>query len=357
MGVRMHARRTTLPLPTWSAESSNGLVVDIGGTKLMVAAVRAGAVAGERCFPISQFAEPAQMMDVIAECGRQLCSESELPVRSAVVAVAGRIDRDAGTVLQSANLPFSDYPLAAELSKRLDGATVRIEHDAACGLIGETVGGAGRGYSNVIYLTVSTGISVGILIDGVVLNGAHGVAGELGHTPVASPGLPCPCGSWGCLEAYASGRAFAERGRGVAADGTSPALAAVLAARGEITAKDLLVAAQRGDDASVAIVDHAIGLLASAIQLLVMTLDPDVLVLGGGVMSNRYFADRVVARSQGRGGEPPRVRMAQLGASSVTYGALAFLAGYDQTRRNSSNGHIAFSGARLEAHSVERGAG
>ena len=233
------------------------------------------------------------MMDVIADSGRQLCGEAGAPVDAAVVAVAGRIDRETGTVLQSANLPFVDYPLSAELSKRLGGASVRIEHDAACGLVGETVRGAARGFDNVIYLTVSTGISVGILIDGVVLNGAHGVAGELGHTPVASPGVPCPCGSWGCLEAYASGRAFAELGSRAAADGSSPALAAVLGAQGEITAKDLLVAARQGDQVSAEIVDNAVHLLPAAIRLLLMTLDPHVLVVGGGVMSNPYFADRI----------------------------------------------------------------
>jgi glucokinase len=333
------------------------LVVDIGGTKLMVAAVRAGAIVQRCSFPISQFAEAADMMDVIAQSGQQLCSESGMRVDSAVVAVAGRIDRDTGTVLQSANLPFLDYPLAAELSKRLDGATVRIEHDAACGLIGETTRGAGRGFSNVIYLTVSTGISVGILVDGMVLNGAHGVAGELGHTRVASPGVPCPCGSWGCLEAYASGRAFAELGRRAAADGSSPALAAVLSAQGEIGGKDLLRAAQQGDDASESIVDNAVGLLSSAIQLLLMTLDPDVLVVGGGVISSRYFADRVIARSQLRDDEPHRVRMAQLGDSSVMYGGMVFLDGDAHPARRSSNGQTAFSGARLEGVSAEKGAG
>ncbi len=344
-------------LPSWSAASSNGLVVDIGGTKLMVAAIRDGVIHGERSFPISQFVKPAAMMDVIADCGIRLCRESGLPVHSAVVAVAGRIHRDSGRVLQSANLPFVDYPLAAELGSRLEGAQVRIEHDAACGLIGETVRGAGRGFRNVIYLTVSTGISVGILIDGAVLNGAHGVAGELGHTPVASPGVSCPCGSRGCLEAYASGRAFAQRGTEAAADGTSPALAAVLATQGEITAKDLLLAAGQGDDASAAIVDDAIGLLVSAIQMLLMTLDPDVFVLGGGVMSNAYFSERVIARSQLRGGDPHRVRMAQLGASSVTHGAIALLGGQSQSRRNTSYGRSASNEAQLEELSVEKGGG
>src|SRR5262249_44822586 len=155
-----------------------------------------------RSFRISQFAGPAEMMDAIAATGRRLCGAADMPAESAVVAVAGRLDRESGSVLQAANLPFTDFPLAAELSERLDGAPVRIEHDAVCGLIGETAAGAARGLANVVYLTVSTGISVGILVDGALLVGSHGVAGELGHTPVESPGIPCSCGSSGCLEAY-----------------------------------------------------------------------------------------------------------------------------------------------------------
>ena len=318
-------RPATLRLPTWSAESSTGLVVDVGGTKLMVAAVRRGAIAAKRSFPISQFTRPGEMMDVIAESGERLCHESELPVDSAVVAIAGRLNRYEGTVIQAANLPFVDYPIADELSDRLNGASVRIEHDAACGLIGETVHGAARGCTNVIYLTISTGISVGILVDGAVLEGAHGAAGELGHTPVASPGTACPCGSSGCLEAYASGRALADLGHRVAADGTSPALAAVLAAHGEITAKDLLGAARQGDPVSVAIVDAAIGRLAPAVRVLLMTLDPQVLVIGGGVMSDSYFAELVMSRCRLPGDEPTRVRQAQLGVTSVMHGAMLFL--------------------------------
>jgi glucokinase len=267
------------------------------------------------------------MMDVIAATGRQLCGTADMSGESTVVAVAGRLDRGTGTVVQAANLPFAGFPLAAELSRRLDGAPVRIEHDAVCGLIGETAAGAARGFANVIYLTVSTGISVGILVDGALLRGAQGAAGELGHTPVEAPGIACPCGSSGCLEAYASGRALAELGQQAAASGASPALAATQAAGGAITARDVLSAARRGDRASADIVENAIGLLTRVIRLLLMTLDPELVVLGGGVMSNSYFADRMVAGTGLPGGQYARVRPAQLGARSVMYGGMLLLGG------------------------------
>jgi N-acetylglucosamine-6-phosphate deacetylase len=349
----LSSRTATVPLPSLSAESLNGFVVDIGGTKLLTGAVRGGVIAEQRSFPISQFHGPSEMMDTIAETGRQLCSAAGISLESAVVAVAGRLDRESGSVLQAANLPFVDFPLAAELSKRLDGAPVRIEHDAVCGLIGEATAGAARGFGNVIYLTVSTGISVGILVDGALLEGTHGAAGELGHTPVESPGIACPCGSSGCLEAYASGRALAELGQQAAADGTSPALAATLAAGGAITAKDVVSAARGGDPGSAAIVDKAVGLLGRAIQLLLMTLDPELVVLGGGVMSNSYFADRLVASSRLPGDQYARARRAGLGEHSVMYGGMFFLPGRERAQQGQSNRKAAVNGA-ARSHLRER---
>jgi glucokinase len=331
-------------MPASSIESASGLVVDIGGTKLLIGAVRQGVIERRRAFQISQFTGPADIMDAIAATGRQLCVSAGLTADSAVVAVAGRLDRETGSVRQAANLPLVDFPLAAELSTRLGGMPVRIEHDAVCGLLGETVLGAARGCANVIYLTVSTGISVGILVDGALLEGAHGAAGELGHTQVEVPGIPCPCGSSGCLEAYASGRALADLGHQVAASGASPALAA-LAASGPVTAKDVLAAARAGDGASAAIADHAIGLLTRSIRLLVTTLDPEVVVLGGGVMSNAYFAGRVRAGIALPGGNAARVRRAQLGARSVLYGGMLFLGQRRGTRHSGSNGSARDPGA------------
>jgi glucokinase len=323
----------TVPLPLLSAESPSGLVVDIGGTKLLIGVARQGVIATKRSFPISQFSGAADMMDAIAATGRRLCGALDMSAEPVVAAVAGRLNRETGTVMQAANLPLVDFPLAAELSKRLDGTPVRIEHDAVCGLIGEASAGAARGAANVIYLTVSTGISVGILVDGALLEGAHGVAGELGHTPVESPGIPCPCGSSGCLEAYASGRAFADLGHQAAASGASPALAATLRAGRAITARDVLSAARLGDQASAAIVERAIGLLTRAIQLLVMTLDPETVVLGGGVMSNSYFARRVIAGTRLPADHHPRVCRAELGARSVLYGGMLFLGRQERERK------------------------
>jgi glucokinase len=349
-------RAATLPLPALAAIPPDGLVVDIGGTKMLVGVARQGVLAKQRSFQVSQFAGAADMMDTIAAAGRRLCSEAGVAVESAAVAVAGRLDRESGAVLNAVNLPFSDFPLAAELSQRLDGAPVRIEQDAVCGLVGEAAAGAARGFASVIYLTVSTGISAGILIDGAVLTGARGAAGKLGHTPAVSPGITCWCGLSGCLEAYTSGRALAELGRQAAASGASPALAAALAASGQITAKDVLAAARRGDRASAGIIENAIELLSRAIKLLAMTLDPELVVLGGGVMSNAYFADRIVAAAGPPGGPGAPVRPAQLGPRSVMYGAMLFLGGQERSQHSARRAAAAMNGGPREVPAAGKGA-
>jgi glucokinase len=318
--------------------------------------VRQGVIVTKRSFQISEFAGPAEMMDAIAATGRELCGALAISPQPVVVAVPGRLDRESGTVIQAANLPFANFALAAELSRRLDGAPVRIEHDAVCGMIGETVAGAARGFSNVIYLTVSTGISVGILVDGALLRGTRGAAGELGHTPVESPGIPCSCGASGCLEAYASGRALASLGQVAAARGASPALAAVLAAGSAITAKDVMAAARHGDSASAEIVENAIRLLGRAIQQLLITLDPDVVVLGGGLMSDPYFADRVLVRGgRPQAGRDDRIRLAQLGARSVMQGGMYLLGSQEPRPGSGPNGTAAMNGTAVEVLTAEKG--
>src|SRR5262249_51052002 len=159
------------------------------------------------------------------------------------------------------------------------------------------------------------------------------------------------------LEAYASGRAFAELGRQAALDGDSPALAGVLGERQEITAKDVLLAAQQGDPASQGIVDCGIDLLGAAVPPLVMTLDPDGGVVGGGVMSNGYFGQRILSDARLQDGDAQRVLPALLGARSVMCGAMAFLSDLDPAVHSPSNGHPALDGARLEAVPAEKGAG
>jgi len=303
----------------------DGLVVDIGGTKVMVAAVRSGHILDVRSLLTQELGGPDGIVSAIARAGARLALAAGFEPEAVAVAVPGLLDRNAGVVVRAANLPFVDYPLAAELRARLGGAPVTIEHDANCGVLGEAMSGAAKGLANVVYLTVSTGIGVGTLIDGRLLNGAHGAAGEVGHAPVTPSGLICVCGSRGCLEAYASGRAIAGFGHEVLARSQSPVLASVVTGPGPVTARDVVAAAEMGDAVCAGIVTTAVDFLVMAVQVLLRTLDPDVLLLGGGVMANSFITGRVIAGVQAQGDEASRVRSALLGPRSVLSGAVCFL--------------------------------
>ena len=184
------------------------------------------------------------------------------------VGVPGLVDRQAGTVRHAVNLGLDEVPvpLAAHLGD-LAGAPVVLDNDVNLAAVGAAVALGCRG--DLAYLSVGTGLAAGLLLDGRIRRGAHGAAGEIGHLPIDPHGPPCECGQRGCLEAVASGTAIAARWPASDGEGTPAA--------------SLLAAAERGDPAAVAVLADVAGHLAGAVALLAQTVDPEVVVLGGGV--------------------------------------------------------------------------
>jgi glucokinase len=184
------------------------------------------------------------------------------------VGVPGLVDRAAGTVRHAVNLGLGDDPVGlADHLARLTGAPVVVENDVNLAAVGAAVALGCQG--DLAYLSVGTGLAAGFVLGGRIRRGAHGAAGEIGHLPVDPDGPPCECGQRGCLEVLASGAAIAARWP--SEDGEVAAATALLAA------------ADRGDPAAVAVLDEVAGHLAGAIAVLAQTVDPEVIVLGGGV--------------------------------------------------------------------------
>jgi glucokinase len=261
--------------------------VDIGGTKIQIVDAR------RETSPVTELATPVRDgPDAIIDCiaGALAGLPGPGPV---VVASPGSLDVAGGIVHYAANLPFAGFPLAARL-KAATRRPVRLVGDAVAAAVGEFSTGAGAGHRDGIYITVSTGIGMGLVVNGRLVTGVADQAGELGHVPVVTgpAALPCPCGQAGCLEAYASGRALAARAEGriaPAPDAAAPAPDATAAAPDAIaplplTAREVLNAARRGDPAAGALLDEAVELLATAVATLVRLLAPPVVVLGGGLM-------------------------------------------------------------------------
>ena len=206
---------------------------------------------------------PEEMLDRIATAAESLVKEVG-PVRACGIGMPGQLDPRRTALVRAINLPgWIDIPIPKLLSVRLARPVV-LENDGNCAAWGEYLAGAGRGTSSLVLFTLGTGVGGGIVLDGHLWAGGGGAAGALGHLVVDPDGPPCGCGQRGCLEQFASASAVARRfGRG-SAD------AAFAAARaGDPVAVDAVEAAQRG--------------LAIAVANMIHALQPEVVVIGGGM--------------------------------------------------------------------------
>ena len=190
----------------------------------------------------------------------------------------GCLDRSRGALLAPPNLPgWDDVPLRDLLAEALD-LPVRVDNDANAAALAEWRFGAGQGCRDLVYLTMSTGIGAGLILDGRLHSGAGGNAGELGHVPVEWDGEPCACGRRGCLEAYAGGAAWTRRLRA-----ETPEASAVVAKAGgreRVTPEHVVAAAREGDDFARAELERFNGYLVRGLVVVTFLLAPELIVLG-----------------------------------------------------------------------------
>ncbi|HEY8735596.1 MAG TPA: ROK family protein [Candidatus Dormibacteraeota bacterium] len=259
--------------------------IDLGGTQLRVAVADAR---GELRTIIRRPTEAhrgrrhviealiAAVDDALAEHGTRAAS-----VRALGIGLPGPVDPRAGIVISPANLPgFINVPLNRILTQAT-GIRSFLHHDAHLAALGESVRGAARGASNLIYVTVSTGIGAGLILDGELYGGAHGIAGEVGHIVVQPGGPLCTCGNRGCVEAIASGTGIARAAR----ESSRLEPASLLRGLESPSAADVVRAARGGDAVAVAILDHAGQALGIAMGTLVNLFNPELIVLGGSVLN------------------------------------------------------------------------
>ena len=228
-----------------------------------------------------------------------------------VVGIPGLVDEATGTVLRSANLPALDgLALGPALSAALE-VPVAVINDGRAAAVAEARWGAGAGERDVFTLALGTGIAGSHIVDGRVVDGAHGIAGELGHVVVEPSGARCACGQCGCLETVIG----------------APALRrAWNRAGGEGSPKDLLAAYETGDERAIRAVERGAGALADAILTLLALVDPGVIVIGGGLASAPH---RIVERAAALVSERatfhrvPRVVPAILGKWAGAVGAVS----------------------------------
>jgi len=260
--------------------------IDLGGTKILAAIVdAAGRIHGQHRRATDAQHGPDAAADSMTESLRLACVDAGVELSSLAglgIAAAGPIDIAAGILTDPPNLHgWKDVPLGAMLQERT-GLRVMIENDANAAAIGEHAFGAGKGASDMVYITISTGIGGGFVAGGQIYHGATGSAGEIGHMCILPDGPICGCGRKGCLEALASGTALAREGALAVSQGRSNRLAASLAQHGAVDAETVALAAQAGDAAAQAILASAARYLGIGLLNVVHLLNPELIVIGGG---------------------------------------------------------------------------
>lgn len=258
--------------------------VDVGGTK--IAAVRvdaAGQVLADATVP-----SPVHDADLLAEA---ICCAVQQVVAhrpSAVgVAAAGYISADRSTVLFSPNIEvWREEPLQQRLSAAL-GAPVTIENDANAAAWAEYVLGVGQGTQHMVMVTLGTGVGSGLVLNGQLYRGGHGIAAELGHTLFVPDGAQCGCGQRGCLEQYAAGRVLGALGMEAIQEAPSQAAALLALTDDGVTVQgwEVTQAALAGDELSQRVLRTFGDRVGRALADVTAVLDPQMLVLGGGVVA------------------------------------------------------------------------
>jgi glucokinase len=304
------------------------LGVDVGGTKVAAGIVNAAGeiLSQQRVTMISNGSAEQGLQSVLSAIAQAL-PHGASAIAGIGICAPGPLDPKTGVILNPPNVPcWRNFPLADEVRKKCS-VPVKVDNDANAAALAETRWGAARGYRNVFYATIGTGIGTGIVLDGKIYHGCTGSAGEGGHVSIDYRGPICRCGKPGCIEILASGTAIARRARewlampGVKSVIRDLAGGDYLAITGEVIGK----AYAAGDAVATALLTETVEMLALWLGNMIDLLDPEVIVIGGGAATLYLpFFDRLQAHIPQLTVNP---RASEVPIVSARYGADSGIAG------------------------------
>lgn len=304
--------------------------IDIGGTAIKAGILTSTGEVVSHYGVATDMAGPEAVFDQIKMIVDTLCFAADTTpgeLTGLGIGVPGIVDHRTGIVVHCANVAgWSDLDVATPVSKRVGHRKIVIGNDANNAALAEAHLGAARGDSPVVLLTLGTGVGSGIVVDGKVLHGARGGAGEIGHTLVVPNGRKCGCGQSGCLEAYASANATAQRALERVRAGELSSLADLVRDGQELTSASVVAAAAAGDELATKVWRETCRFLAMAAVNVQHTIDPVCIVLGGGMSAAGNQLLEIVQKEsavlyQRHQTEPPQIRLARLGNSAGFIGA------------------------------------
>ena len=274
--------------------------VDIGGTKVAAGLVdRNGEIKKQTRTPMAANRTAVEgLAAVLTAIDLLLDHDADTGdlIRGIGICAPGPLDPATGVVINPPNVPcWRNFPLAAEVEK-VYRVPVKVENDANAAALAEAYWGAGRGYRHIFYAGIGTGIGTGIVFSGRIYNGRTGAAAEGGHMSIDYDGPPCGCGKPGCIEILAAGPAIARRARAKLASGKGPLSSILHLAKGDIdavTSEMVGHAYAAGDELAKQTLQETVQLLSLWLSNIVDLLEPDVIIIGGGVaaMLNPFFGE------------------------------------------------------------------
>ncbi|MDQ3321163.1 MAG: ROK family protein [Acidobacteriota bacterium] len=261
--------------------------IDIGGTKIAVALeTLEGEKIAARRLPTDVETGAYRIVEKISRAIAEMLEENRVELVAIGVGCPSPLDVEKGLVMSPANLRgWDNFPIVKLVQERFQVPVV-LDNDANTATLGEYVYGAGRGFKNIVYITVSTGVGGGIIINGEIIHGVGAGAGELGHTIIQPEGgVRCNCGSTGCLETICAGVHIARRAKERLAAGEPSLMNEMVSNINDVTAKTVVEAVRRKDKLASEIWTETCRFLAVGVGNIITLIAPEAVIIGGGVAS------------------------------------------------------------------------
>ena len=304
--------------------------IDVGGTGIQIGVVDSqNRIIKEGSIPTRTDLSFEEQVGQIAECVISTVHAADLTaddIESVGVGIPGIASLKTGEIIKCTNMRWFHVPFRDVFRSYLD-KPVFIDNDANVAALAESVAGVSAGTTSSVFITIGTGIGSGIIINGKIWSGAHHIGGELGHVIFDQDGEPCTCGNHGCLERYCSATALIRMARkAVSKHPESMMLRSVNRDTSKIDAKTVIDAARAEDPVALSVYHKYIGYLAQAIGSVVNLLDPEIIVLGGGVSKAGDFLLNPIIKKYPQyvlfNDQPlPPVKLAVLGSEAGIIGA------------------------------------
>ena len=316
--------------------------VDMGGTKLLAGAVDTGLSVHYRAQRTLTGLDQSAVLDIAVQAVQEVRQEAGDEIAAVGFGIPCLMDQRTGRGVVAVNLPLADIPFGAIMAERL-GLPVFVDNDANLAALAEHRAGAARGADEALLLTIGTGIGGGMILRGELYRGAIGAAGELGHVVIDKDGPPCQgnCPNHGCVESLASGTALAREALRLARERPESGLGRALAEGRELAGPLVTELAHDGDETAIEVLEEIGTNLGVALASFTNIFNPEVIVIGGGVIGAGELLLEPARREIARRSLPPsrdevRIVAAQFGVEAGMVGAAALA--FDGLRERAASG-------------------